>query len=298
MPFIIPLGAPPASPHPPSSLPTPGLRLEHLCRLPRPRLPPPRRGRALTTDAPPTPAPADFDREPAAPDAAPNSPHAPAAPPARDAHAREAPVAPDAPLPLAAPPALARRARVARARVARAAPELPAFLVPPSLLELPCRRLVRRPLVRRPLAARRTIRSLTVTLVYVSGSLSLGKETMCLAESYHVGGYWIDEVDDGTKHLIHEEKRRIVGSPKTWGSVVLISPCGRQEVIRSPRALCNPRPHTLAPLAPVPQTRAPNPPPHRAGWSGIWRSVRRDARPSDWRATRGMPGRCRRIRDL
>ena len=56
-----------------------------------------------------------------------------------------------------------------------------------------------------------------MTTGYVSGSISLGRETTCLAESYHVGGYWIDEVDevdDGTKHSIHEEKRRIVGSPK------------------------------------------------------------------------------------
>ena len=29
-------------------------------------------------------------------------------------------------------------------------------------------------------------------------------------------------MDDGTKHSIHEEKRRIVGSPKTWGSVAFI----------------------------------------------------------------------------
>ena len=75
-------------------------------------------------------------------------------------------------------------------------------------------------------------------LVYVSGSLSLGRETTCLAESYHVGGYWIDEADDGTRHSIHEEKRRIVDSPKTWGSVVPISPCGRQAVIRTPLGLC------------------------------------------------------------
>ena len=84
-----------------------------------------------------------------------------------------------------------------------------------------------------------------VTIGYVSGSFSLGRETTCLAESYHVGGCWIDEADDGTKHSIHEEKRRIVDSPKTRGSVVLISPCGSQAVIRSPRALCNPRPHRI-----------------------------------------------------
>ena len=72
-----------------------------------------------------------------------------------------------------------------------------------------------------------------MTTGYVSGSISLGRETTCLAESYHVGGYWIDEVDevdevdDGTKHSIHEEKRRIVGSPKTWGSVAFIYPSAK-----------------------------------------------------------------------
>ena len=38
-----------------------------------------------------------------------------------------------------------------------------------------------------------------VTLVYVSGSLLLVRETTCLAELCHVGRYWIDEVDDGTQ---------------------------------------------------------------------------------------------------
>ena len=38
-----------------------------------------------------------------------------------------------------------------------------------------------------------------------------------------MGGYWIDE-DGGTKHSIHEEKRRIFGSPKIWGSMAPIYP--------------------------------------------------------------------------
>ena len=69
-----------------------------------------------------------------------------------------------------------------------------------------------------------------MTTGYVSGSISLGRETTCLAESYHVDGYWIDEVDevdDGTKHSIHEEKRRIVDSPKTWGSMAFIYPSAK-----------------------------------------------------------------------
>ena len=59
------------------------------------------------------------------------------------------------------------------------------------------------------------------------GGLSLsGRETTCLAESYHVDGHWVDEVDKGSwsKHSIHEEKSRIVGSPKPWGSVALKYP--------------------------------------------------------------------------
>ena len=63
----------------------------------------------------------------------------------------------------------------------------------------------------------RQLAELLVAIGYASGLISLGRETTCLAESYHVGGYWIDEVDDGTKHSIHEEKRRIVGSPQNLG---------------------------------------------------------------------------------
>ena len=34
-------------------------------------------------------------------------------------------------------------------------------------------------------------------------------------------------MDDGTKHSIHEEKRRIVDSPKTWGSMAFIYPSAK-----------------------------------------------------------------------
>ena len=53
-----------------------------------------------------------------------------------------------------------------------------------------------------------------------------------------------------TQYTKRRDESLFVNPPKTWGSVVLISPCGRKAVIRSPtRALCNPRPHNYPALA-------------------------------------------------
>ena len=52
-------------------------------------------------------------------------------------------------------------------------------------------------------------------------------------------------MDDGTKHSIHEEKKRIVDSPKTWGSVAFIYPSAKPRL--APLISDGPRdaPHVL-----------------------------------------------------